>query len=116
MKYRLCPLLLATAGALSATHLSGGWEFTARYLGDVTCAQLALKADGEKLTGTLFDLKLAGTLRGDELTLTAARPNGEPFGDFKGRLHGEVLSGTAVWTENRLRETAAQAASRGAHA
>jgi len=101
MNYPLCSLLLATAGALSASDVSGGWEFTAKYLGDVTYAQLTLKAEGEKLTGTLFDLNLTGTLHGDELTLTATRPNGEHFGDFKGAQHGELLDGSAVWTENR---------------
>jgi amidase len=101
MRYLLCPILLAATGALYGADVSGGWEFTATYLGDVSYAQLALKVDGEKITGDLFDLKLQGTLHGGELILTATQPNGEHFGDFKGRLHDEALDGTAVWTENR---------------
>ncbi len=101
MKYPLCFLLLAAAGALYGSDVSGDWEFTAKYLGDVSYAQMTLKPAGDKFTGDLFDLKLEGTLHGDELTFTAARPDGEHFGDFKGTLHGDALEGTAVWTENR---------------
>src|SRR5271154_6365661 len=101
MRIQICTLWLAASTAIYASDLSGDWEVTAKYLGDITYGQISLKADGEKLTGKLFDLTLAGTLHGDELTFTATRPEGGHFGDFKGAPHDDVLNGTALWSENR---------------
>lgn len=84
-----------------AADIAGDWEFTAKYLGDFTYAHGTLKTDGEKLTGSLNELSLEGTVNGDELVFTAKRPDGSHFGDFKGKLQGGELSGTALWTDNR---------------
>jgi acetamidase/formamidase len=93
--------VLAGAGTLIAADVAGDWEFAAKYLGDVTYARVTLKTDGEKLTGSLNELSLEGTVKGDELVFAAKRPNGSHFGDLKGKLQGGELSGTALWTDNR---------------
>jgi amidase len=79
-----------------AADISGDWEFTAKSLGDTMYARVTLKADGNKLTGNLNELKLEGTIDGDKLTFAAKRPNGDEFGTFEGAVHGDQLSGTAL--------------------
>jgi amidase len=101
MKYRLCTLVLGAAGSLFASDLTGDWEFSSKYLGDVTYARVTLQAKGEKLTGSFNELKLEGTIKGDEFSFAAKRPNGDRFGDFKGQVRGDRLEGTAEWTGNR---------------
>src|SRR5262249_43204181 len=68
---------------------------TTRILNDFTYARVTLKADGEKLSGTLNEIKLEGTIKGDVLAFTGTRPNGQPFGEFKGKASGDELKGTA---------------------
>jgi acetamidase/formamidase len=77
-------------------------------------ARVELKAEGDKLTGTLNELKLAGTVEGDRLHLTATRPNGKEWGTFDGRLQGDEISGTVkqdkdefAWSARRARPTGA---------
>ena len=101
MKFRLSTLAFFAATAAFAADVSGDWVFAGRYLGDVNYARVTLQASGGKLTGTFNELKLEGAIKGDELTFQATRPNGEHFGDFKGSVHGEELSGTAVWPGKR---------------
>jgi acetamidase/formamidase len=106
-------VLLATTAR--AADVSGEWEFTTKVLDDVTYARVALKADGEKLSGSLNELKLEGTIKGDEVAFTATRPNGQRFGEFKGRANGDELKGTVsgpaipgggetTWTGRRARK------------
>jgi amidase len=97
VSFRLSVLLCAAAGAAFAADVSGDWEFAATFLGDTSYSRVSLKQTGDKLTGTLNELQLEGTLKGGELTFTAKRPNGDSFGDFKGTVNGDGLSGTAVW-------------------
>jgi acetamidase/formamidase len=98
MKFGTAALLaLLTAGQASAADVSGEWHFSAQVLDDVNHSRVTLKADGEKLTGTLNDVTLAGTLKGDELAFVGTRPNGQRFGEFKGRVSGDQLTGTASW-------------------
>jgi amidase len=101
VKFRLSALVLVIAGAAFAGDISGDWEVAARYLGDVNYVRVTLKASGDTVTGNLNELKLEGTIKGDEFTFKATRPNGDHFGNFKGSLHGDELSGTAVWPGNR---------------
>jgi amidase len=89
--------ILLVANTVFAADVSGDWEFTAKILNDLSYARVTLKAEGEKLTGNLNEVKLEGTIKGDELSFTATRPNGERFGEFKGRSNGDELSGTASW-------------------
>jgi amidase len=92
----LASFLLATAATFAA-DISGEWEFTGKLLGDTTYVRITLKADGNKLTGNLNELKFDGTIAGDKLAFTATRPNGEAFGTFEGTVHGDQISGTALW-------------------
>src|SRR5438105_9762705 len=46
----VCGFLLA-AGTLVGADLSGDWEFSSKYLGDVSYARVTLKIEGGKLTG-----------------------------------------------------------------
>src|SRR5215475_12373991 len=97
---RFCPavlFILLTGSAVFGADVSGDWEFTAKILNDLSYARVTLKADGEKLTGNLNEVKLEGTIKGDELSFTATRPNGQRFGEFKGKSNGNELSGTASW-------------------
>jgi amidase len=81
----------------SAADVSGRWELTARLLNDVNHARVTFTVTGEKLTGTLNELTLEGTVKGDEVAFVATRPNGERFGAFKGRVKGNDITGTASW-------------------
>jgi acetamidase/formamidase len=92
----LVSFLLAAATAM-ATDVSGDWEFAAKILGDTSYVRITLKVDGNKLTGSLNELKFDGTIDGDKLTFAATRPNGEAFGTFEGVVHGDEISGTALW-------------------
>jgi acetamidase/formamidase len=97
----LLVVLLFSAGTLFAGDISGDWEFAGKYLGDVNYARVNLKVEGDRITGNLNELKLEGTIDGDDLSFSAKRPNGEPFGDFKGVAHGDKLEGNGVWFADR---------------
>jgi amidase len=92
---------LCLAGTVAAADLSGEWEFAGKHLGDVSYARVNLKVEGGKLTGNLNELKLEGTVEGDSLKFSAKRPNGDAFGDFTGKAHGDGIEGTAVWSGDR---------------
>src|SRR3954467_8398037 len=77
----LCSVLFAVA-TLSAAELSGEWEFASKYLGDVSYARVTLKMEDGKLTGSLNELTLKGSVKDDDLTFSAERPNGDHFADF----------------------------------
>src|SRR5262252_9062305 len=106
------------ASVARAADVSGDWELATKVLDDVTYARVALKVDGEKLSGTLNELKLEGTIKGDDLTFTATRPNGQRFGEFKGRGNADELRGTVsgpgipggdtTWTGKRARKAPGQ--------
>jgi acetamidase/formamidase len=89
--------ILVMAVSASAADVSGRWEMTTRLLNDVNHARVTFTLNGEKLTGTLNELTLEGTVKGDEVTFVATRPTGERFGTFKGRVNGNDISGTASW-------------------
>jgi hypothetical protein len=88
-------LLMATSA--SGADVAGDWQFVARILNDVTYARVTLTVEGGRLGGTLNELKLEGALSGDDVAFTATRPNGQRFGEFKGTVKGDQLSGTASW-------------------
>src|SRR5215510_7944537 len=86
--------VVLVASVARAADVSGDWELTTKVLDDVTYARVALKVDGEKLSGTLNELKLEGTVKGDDVTFIATRPNGQRFGEFKGRASADEIKGT----------------------
>ncbi len=88
-------LLLLSVG-LSGADMSGNWSFSIVSFGEETAnAKLELKVDGNKLSGSLNELKIEGTVHGDTVKFTATRPNGEKFADLEGSLSGSELKGKA---------------------
>jgi amidase len=100
-------LLILAAVSLSAADISGKWNFNLISFGEeIGAANLELKLDGTKLSGTINELKLEGTVQGDKLKFTATRPNGEKFGEFEGHVSGDQLSGKAQRGSDDLEWTA----------
>lgn len=95
---RIFASLLLIAGVASAADVSGDWELSAKTLGDTIYARVTLKAEANKISGNLNELKLEGTLNGNKLTFAATRPNGDAFGTFEGVVHSNgEMAGTALW-------------------
>jgi acetamidase/formamidase len=89
-------------GGLFAADVSGDWELAYNYLGDFNYARITLKVEDGKLSGTLLNvLTLQGTVNGEDLTISAKRPNGKHFADFAGKAHGDTLEGTGHWVGDR---------------
>ncbi len=61
---------------------------------EIAPARVEFKVDGDKLTGSLNELKIEGTVKDGNLKFVATRPNGNQFGTFEGRLVGADLAGT----------------------
>src|SRR5689334_3222947 len=79
-----------------AADLSGQWNLHLIRLGEeFAAARVELKAEGSKLTGTLNELKLQGTVEGDQVHITLTRPNGDEWGKLDGRVEGDNIAGTA---------------------
>jgi amidase len=94
-----------------AADVAGQWNLhLIRFGEDVAAARVELKVDGTKLTGTLNELKMEGTVEGDLVHITLTRPNGEAWGKLEGRLQGDSIAGTAkqgddefAWKANRAK-------------
>lgn len=99
----------------SAADVTGQWALHLVRFGDeFSAARVELKADGNKLTGTLNELKLEGTTQGDRVSITAIRPNGKEWGKLEGRVQGDEITGTVKqgneafeWKARRLPQTSA---------
>ena len=79
----------------SAADIAGQWNLHLVRLGEETgTARVELKSEGGKITGTLNELKLSGTLEGEHLRLTAVRPNGDDWGKLDGVVNGDSMSGS----------------------
>lgn len=95
---KLLTLLFTFATLAMAADLAGSWHFNLVRFGDeVFDATLKLDINGEQLTGTLNEMKLAGTVHDGNVKFTATRPNGEEFAKFDGKLAGNELQGTVVF-------------------
>lgn len=103
-----CYALLLAGNALAAADFSGDWELTGKCLGDVYYARFALKIEQDKLTGTMNEINLEGTVKGSDFSFIARRPSGKLFGEFKGTANGQSLEGTAVWFGDRKVDWTAQ--------
>src|ERR1035438_10221155 len=89
-------LLLVLAAGLPAADIAGSWGFYLVSFGEETSpARLEIKVQGDKLTGTLNEIQIEGTVRDDTFTFTGKRPNGDEFARLEGRLKGDELAGTA---------------------
>ena len=78
-------VLLATT--VLAADVSGDWEFTTKLFDDATYARVALTVDGERLSGTLNELTLEGTIKGDDVT-------------FRGEYVWNDQGGVVHWTHD----------------
>src|SRR5882724_7834210 len=77
-----------------AADVSGQWNVhLIRFGEEFAVARVELKTEGTKVTGTLNELKLEGTLEGDHLQLTGTRPNGKEWGTLDGRVQGDDITG-----------------------
>ncbi|HUA57878.1 MAG TPA: acetamidase/formamidase family protein [Verrucomicrobiae bacterium] len=95
MRAFVCFLALAVTAFGAPADIAGSWILHLVAFGEETSpARVELKVDGDRVTGTLNELKLEGTLRGDVLKLRATRPNGDEFAVLEGRLSGTELRGT----------------------
>src|SRR4051794_22377838 len=108
-------LLVCLPLLASAADLTGRWNLhLIRFGEEFAAARVEFKAEGAKLTGTLNELKLEGTLEGDRVQVKATRPNGDAWGTFDGRLTGETMAGSVKqsedefeWKAVRVRESSA---------
>jgi acetamidase/formamidase len=83
------------AAAAQAADISGKWMLHLIRAGEeFSPARVELKVDNGKLTGTLNELTLTGTVKGDDLEIVATRPDGDEFGKMKGKIVGSELKGT----------------------
>lgn len=103
------PLVVAVALALLSPSLqaqpdiSGAWAVTVVDFGVPNTMRLVLKKDGDKLTGTLGNQALEGSVTGTDITFKSG--NREAKGTLTGgRLAGQVTQGgrTLQWSAERL--------------
>src|SRR4051794_11258791 len=88
-------LLLFVPLCALAADISGDWNaHLSRFDEDFAGARITLKTEGAAVSGTLNELKLSGTFEGDQLHLTATRPDGKEWGKLDGRLQGNEITGT----------------------
>ena len=96
-------LLLLCCLAASAADVTGQWNLRlVRFGEEFGAARVDLKAEETKLTGTLNELKLEGTIEGEQLRITAIRPNGKEWGKLEGRVQGDDISGTVKQGEEEF--------------
>ena len=96
--------------------ITGVWNVhLVRFGEEFAAARVDLKADGTKLTGTLNELKLEGTVESDRVRITALRPNGKEWGKLEGQIQGDEIAGTVkqgdeefTWKARRVKAGAAQ--------
>lgn len=95
--------LLLSLSVQAQPDLSGSWAMTAVDFGNPNTTRLVLKQDGDKLTGTLGNQKLEGTLAAMEFTFKAGgrTGTGKLLG---GRLAGQVTEWgrTLEWSAERI--------------
>jgi acetamidase/formamidase len=96
-------LFLVFSASAIAAEISGSWSLAlVRFGEEFAHARVNLEAHGTTLTGTLNELKLAGTIDGDAIRITATRPNGSAFGTLEGRVTGDEMAGTVTQGDDRF--------------
>src|SRR5437764_3371593 len=86
---------IVCAAVASAADVAGSWQLNLVLNSEeVAPARVEFKVEGTKLTGTLNELKVEGTIEGDVLRFTATRPNGGVFGKLEGRVNGNEIAGS----------------------
>ena len=100
-------LLLIVPLCVSAANVSGQWTLSLIRFGEAfTSARFELKPDGTKLSGTLNELKLEGSINGGHVRITGIRPNGEEWGKFDGQMQGDNIAGKVKQKEDEFEWTA----------
>lgn len=96
-------LLFFLSLSLHAGDVAGQWNLKlVRFGEEFAAARVELKADGSNLTGTLNELKLAGSADGDRVHITATRPDGKEWGKFEGTVQGDEINGTVKQGEEEF--------------
>src|SRR3954471_23767125 len=79
----------------SAADVTGKYNLRLIRFGEESAGgRIELKSEGAKLTGTLNELKIEGTLEGDRLHFTGFRPDGKECCKFEARVQGGEITGT----------------------
>ncbi len=100
---KLLGVLALVSCCAGAADISGSWRVNLIMGGEeVSPARMELKVDGEKVSGSLNELTLTGSVKGSDIKLTATRPNGESFGDFTARFEGGEIRGDLVLKGDRM--------------
>ena len=95
--------LLLSLSLQAQPAISGAWAVTVVDFGLPNTTRLVLKQDGDKLTGTLGNQALEGSLTGADITFKVG--NREARGKLTGaRLAGQITQGgrTLEWSADRL--------------
>ena len=79
----------------SAADVTGRWNLRLiRFGEDSSAGRMELKAEGAKVSGTINEMKVNGTVDGDHLHLRATRPDGKECCTFDGRVDAGEIAGT----------------------
>src|SRR3954451_594407 len=108
-------LLLCLPLLAFAADPTGQWSLQLIRFGEESSGgRMELKSDGAKLTGTINEMKVSGTMDGSHLRLTAFRPDGKECCKLEGNLQADEISGTLKdggdefgWKARRLSQTSA---------
>jgi amidase len=93
-------MCLAASGALAQTGVAGEWMLTAREQFGTNVMRLSLAVSGDKLTGSLDNRPLEGTVTGSTLEFTANNVTN------KATLEGNELKGEAAFPDRVVKWTA----------
>ena len=96
-------LVLFLPVLVRAADVAGRWNLRlVRFGEEYGASRIELKTEGTRLTGTLNELKLAGTADSDRVQFTATRPDGSEWGKFEGRVTGDAIEGTVKQGEDEF--------------
>jgi hypothetical protein len=114
----LFAMLFAIASvAVAQSKIDGNWEMSMQgRQGNTMTQTLTLKADGDKLTGSIKGQRgetpiSDGKVDGDKISFTVTRqtPNGEFKATYNGTVEGDAIKGTVQMGENSRDWTAKRA-------
>lgn len=103
---KLALTLLISAVSALAADITGNWAISVETPNGKRDSTLALKQDGEKLTGTMSsqfgDAPLTGTVKGNDVTFSITREfNGQSMKlDYTAKVDGTKLNGTLKFGDN----------------